>query len=73
MAKAIDKSNFGYLGGDFQYKLVKCFIEEPHFFAESSKIVDSTAFTDSHLREFVGLIKDYFDKENLLDINFQYH
>lgn len=66
MGNAIDKSKLGYLGIDFQYKLVKCFIEEPQYFTEISNIVDSTVFTDSHLREFVGLIKNYYEKENLV-------
>ena len=66
MGKAIDKSNLGYLDIDFQYKLAKCFIEEPHFFSEISNIVDQNAFTDSLLRVFVGTLKDYYYKESVV-------
>ena len=66
MGKAIDKSTFGYLDVDFQYKLAKCFIEEPHFFSEISNIVDQNAFTDSLLRTFVGTLKDYYYKESVV-------
>lgn len=66
MGKAIDKSNLGYLDLDFQFKLTKCFIEEPHFFSEISTIVDQNAFTDSLLRTFVGTLKDYYFKESVV-------
>ena len=66
MGKAIDKSTLGYLDVDFQYKLAKCFIEEPHFFGEISTIVDQNAFTDSLLRTFVGTLKDYYYKESVV-------
>ena len=33
--KVLDKNNLGFLGVDFQYKLIKSFIEEPGFFKES--------------------------------------
>ena len=66
MGKAIDKSTLGYLDVDFQYKLTKCFIEEPHFFSEISTIVDQNAFTDSLLRTFVGTLKDYYYKESVV-------
>lgn len=66
MGKAIDKNNLGYLDIDFQYKLTKCFIEEPRFFSEISTIVDQNAFTDSLLRTFVGTLKDYYYKESVV-------
>ena len=66
MAKALDKGNLGYLGIDFQYKLVKFFVEDHNFFEEISDIVDQNAFTDSLLRVFVGTIKDIQKKENLV-------
>lgn len=66
MGKVIDKSTLGYLDVEFQYKLAKCFIEDPHFFGEVSTIVDQNAFTDSLLRTFVGTIKDYYYKESVV-------
>jgi replicative DNA helicase len=66
MGKTIDKSTLGYLDIEFQYKLAKCFIEDPHFFGEVSTIVDQNAFTDSLLRTFVGTLKDYYYKESVV-------
>ena len=54
MGKSINKNNLGYLDVEFQYKLVKCFIEDPKFFGEVSTIVDQNAFTEQLLRTFVG-------------------
>lgn len=65
MAKQqLDKSNLGYLGVDFQYKLAKVFVEEPKFFEDSVQIIEQNAFTDPNLREFVGAMKDYYNETN---------
>lgn len=64
--KGIDKSNLGYLGSDFQYKLVKYFVEDDNFFNQIANIVDQNSFTDQLLRTFVGTIKDYYNKENIV-------
>lgn len=66
MGKTIDKGNLGYLGLDFQYKLVKYFVEDADFFSEVSTIIDQNAFTDPLLRTFVGTLKDYYQKENIV-------
>ena len=61
MAKQqLDKSNLGYLGIDFQYKLAKVFVEEPKFFEDSVQIIEQNAFTSSakverELREYEEL------------------
>ena len=64
--KTVDKSNLGYLGSDFQYKLVKYFIEDEDFFNQIANIVDQNCFTDTLLRTFVGTLKDYYNKENIV-------
>ena len=76
MSKKIDTSTLGYLGTDYQLRLIKCFIEEPQFFTSIASIVDQNMFTDEHFRRIVGLIKDrynststvptYFDLETLI-------
>ena len=66
MAGKVDKSDLGYLGIDFQKKLVKCFVEYPNFFNEICPIVEQNSFTDSLLRTFVGTLKDYYQKENVV-------
>lgn len=66
MGKQLDKSNIGYLDLEFQYKLVKIFVEDSKFFEDVASIVDQNAFTDSLLRKFVGIIKDYYSNENVI-------
>ena len=66
MGKQLDKSNLGYLDLEFQYKLVKIFVEEPKFFEDIASIVDQNAFTDALLRTFVGTVKDYYKNENVM-------
>lgn len=66
MAGKVDKSDLGYLGSDFQNKLVKCFVEYPNFFNEIYPIVEQNSFTEPLLRTFVGTLKDYYQKENVV-------
>ena len=58
--KALDKNNLGFLGIDFQYKLIKSFIEEPGFFKELYPIVNQNVFSEALMRTVVGSLKDYF-------------
>ena len=62
----IDKSNFGYIGIEFQYKLTKYFIEENNFFEDIASIVDPNAFTDPILRKFVGILKDKHHENSIV-------
>lgn len=64
MGKKVDKNNLGFLGVDFQYRLVKLFIEEPKFFEKMADIVDQNMFTEPSLRNIVRIMKD-----NLTDYN----
>lgn len=56
----INKSDLGYLGEDFQFKLVKYFMEDLSFFREIYSIVDQNMFTQPYLRVFVGVMKEYY-------------
>ena len=58
MSGKIDKSKLGYLGVDFQYKLIKIFIEEPTYFADFHALINQNVFTDSYLKTVVGVLKD---------------
>ena len=58
--KTINKDNLGFLGVDFQYKLIKVFVEEPGFFKELYPIVNQNVFSEPLMRTFVGTLKDYF-------------
>ena len=60
----INKDNLGYLGLDFQYKLVKMFIEEPKYFERLESIVDQNMFTDNSLRNIVRIMKDMRSEYN---------
>lgn len=59
------KFNLGYLGEEFQYQLVKYFIETPKFFVGLSSILDQNMFTDEHLRRIVGMMKDRYLKNGV--------
>jgi len=61
MAKP-DKSNLGFLGEKFQYKLTHEFMENHTFFEDLSSILDQNMFTDPNLKTFVGVMKNYFEK-----------
>ena len=61
----IDKTNLKYLGEDFQYKLVKTFIEEPRFFERMEPIVDQNMFTENSLKNFVRIMKNYFREKGV--------
>lgn len=66
MATKINKDDFGYLGPEFQYKLVKCFMEDPKFFGGIASIINQNSFTEPRLRTFVGTLKDYYAKESVV-------
>lgn len=66
MNRAINKSTLQYLGPDFQYKLAKCFIEEPGYFSSVYSVVEQNAFTEPLLRQFVGTLKDYYSSTGIV-------
>lgn len=61
MAKVV-KNTLGYLGVDFQYRLVNAFFERPNFFKDMYPIIDQNMFTDAYLKTIIGIMKDYFEK-----------
>lgn len=66
MTKTVDKSNLGFLGENFQMKLVKCFLEDKPFFRSIVHLLDQNMFTDEHLRTIVGILKDRYEKKNIV-------
>lgn len=62
MAKT-DRKDLGYLGEDFQYKLVHTFMEDKEFFKDLSNIIDQNMFTDASLKMYVGIMKEYYERE----------
>ena len=57
-----NRENLGYLGEDFQYKLVHEFIANHTFFEDLSPIIDQNMFTDPSLKAIVGVMKNYYEK-----------
>lgn len=58
----IEKNNLGYLGEDFQYRLVNAFISDQGFFRDLNSVIDQNMFTNQYLRTIVGVMKDFFEK-----------
>lgn len=56
----VGKENIGYMGEDYQYRLVKCFIEDTQYFIRIQHLVDQNMFTVSELRMIVGFLKDRY-------------
>lgn len=54
--------DLGYLGVNFQHKLVKLFIEDSQFFTMINSIVDQNMFTEDVLRRIVGFMKDRYNE-----------
>ena len=64
MIESNNKSDLGYLGVDFQYKLINSFVEHPNYFRDMYKAIDQNMFTDRYLRTIVGIMKDYYNKHD---------
>ena len=64
-AAATTRKDLGYLGIDFQHKLVKLFIEDSSFFTTINPIVDQNMFTEDVLRRIVGFIKDRYNESGI--------
>lgn len=62
MNNAIDKTSLKYLGEDYQYKLVKEFMEDKSCFKDLAPIIDQNMFTGQYLRIYVGTMLEYFKK-----------
>jgi replicative DNA helicase len=65
MAK-INKDNLGYLGLDFQYRVILQILTDSKFANSILDIVSPNYFEDSHLRIIVATIKDAFEKHETI-------
>lgn len=65
MAQA-NKKDLGYLGEDFQFKLVHEFLSDNEFFSELHDLVTPNEFTNPYLKEIVCIIKDWYSEYGLL-------
>lgn len=57
---SIKRDDLGYLGVEYQYRLIHHFMDDKKFFRDMCDIVDSNMFTDVNLRKFVATLKDYY-------------
>ena len=57
------RNDLGYLGESFQYRLAHEFMENHTFFEDLSVIIDQNMFTDPNLKTFVGVMKNYYERE----------
>ena len=57
------RSDLGYLGETFQYRLTHEFMENQTFFEDLSSIIDQNMFTDPNLKTLVGVMKNYYERE----------
>ena len=57
-SRKVDKTTLGYLGTEFQIKLVKCLFEDSKFFEGIIYILDQNMFSEENLRRIVGYMKD---------------
>lgn len=64
MEKKESRNNLGYLGVEFQYRLVNAFFTQQGFFADLNNIIDQNMFTEQYLRGIVAIMKEYFGKYN---------
>lgn len=62
MSAQIDKSSLQYLGEEYQYKLVKEFMEDKSCFKDLAPIIDQNMFTGQYLRMYVGTMLEYLNK-----------
>jgi replicative DNA helicase len=63
MTKKSDRKDLGYLGQEFQYKLIHTFMEDKNFFKDLHSIIDQNMFTDPTLKTYVGVMKEYYEKQ----------
>jgi replicative DNA helicase len=64
MGTMVDKSSLKYLGEEYQYKLVKEFMEDKSCFRDLAPIIDQNMFTGQYLKTYVGTMLEYLKKHN---------
>lgn len=58
-----NRNNLGYLGEEFQFRLTHEFMENHTFFEDLCVILDQNMFTDPNLKTFVGVMKNFYERE----------
>lgn len=60
-----EKRDLGYLGDEFQMRLIHHLMENEDFFRDIIDIVDQNMFTNINLRTYVMLMKNYYQQTNI--------
>lgn len=66
MNKSKGRTDLAYLGEDFQFKLIKAFMDDNDLFKELLPFIDQNCFTISNLKVIVGFLKEFFEKQNYI-------
>lgn len=66
MVYKTNRNNLGYLGEEFQFKLIHEFMDDKELFMDLSSILNQNMFTNPGLRVFVGSMKDYYEKHDVV-------
>ena len=61
MAKKKENDSLGFIGFDGQVKIVKAMMEDRNEMSSYWGLVNQNLFTDEHLRDIVGIIKDFYN------------
>lgn len=56
----IEKKDLGFLGADYQYRLVSAYMSDHKFFNDTCSVIEQNAFTEPCLRSIMGIILDYY-------------
>jgi len=62
MASKSNEKDLGYLGEEFQKRLIHAFMVDSSFFRDLSSIIDQNMFTSVIMRTYVAIMKDYYEK-----------
>jgi KaiC/GvpD/RAD55 family RecA-like ATPase len=60
------RNDLGYLGEDFQFRLIKAFMDDHSLFKELLPFIDQNCFTNTSLKTTVGFLKEFVEKQNYI-------
>lgn len=62
----LKRNNIGFLGEEYQYRLIHEFMENHEFFEDLEPILDQNMFTDPNLKIYVGMLKNCYEKNGVV-------
>lgn len=64
MKKTNNRDTLEFLGEDFQFRLVKAYLDDHTLFKEMLPIIDQNCFTIPELKVLMGFLKDFIERES---------